>query len=167
MGIKMSKLLILGAGQYGEVAREIAEVMGEFDIISFLDDNSPIAIGCFGNYKKFSGEYDMAIVAIGNSELRWKLLQKLEEAGYIIPILIHPRAYISPSAVIEKGSFVEPMAIVHTDVKVRAGCIISAGTIINHNAIIGCGCHLNCGTIIGARVIIEDYIKTDCGQIIN
>ena len=31
-------LLILGAGQYGVMAKEIAEAMGAFDRIAFLDD---------------------------------------------------------------------------------------------------------------------------------
>ena len=31
-------LLILGAGQYGQVAKEIAEDIGYFEKISFLDD---------------------------------------------------------------------------------------------------------------------------------
>lgn len=167
MGIVMSKLLILGAGQYGKVAREIAEAMGSFEVISFLDDNSSTAIGNLCDYDKFSDEYDTAIVAIGDPELRLGLLQKLKEFGYIIPILVHPKAYISPSSVIENGSFVEPMAIVHTDVKIGAGCIISAGTIVNHNAVIGCGCHLNCGTIIGARAVIKELVRTNCGQIIE
>ena len=38
-------LLILGAGQYGQVAKEIAEETGYFDKIAFLDDNSEQAIG--------------------------------------------------------------------------------------------------------------------------
>lgn len=163
----MSKLLILGAGEYGAVAKEIAESIGIYDAISFLDDNSPAAIGRINDYSKYLDEYDMAIAAIGSSEIRAELIAKLEMAGYAVPVLIHPRAYVAPSAVIEKGSFIEPMAIVHTDVRVGAGCIISAGTIINHNAVIGNGCHLNCGTIIGARTIVDDSTKTDCGQIIE
>lgn len=163
----MSKLLILGAGQYGAVAKEIAESIGIYDAISFLDDNSPAAIGRINDYSKYLDEYDMAIVAIGNSVIRAELIEKLETAGYAIPVLIHPRAYVSPSAVIDKGTIVEPMAIIHTDVKVGAGCIISAGTIINHNAVVGNVCHLNCGTIICARTIVDDSTKTDCGQIIE
>ena len=31
-------LLILGAGQYGQVAKEVAETMGIFDDVAFLDD---------------------------------------------------------------------------------------------------------------------------------
>lgn len=167
MGIIMSKLLILGAGQYGGVAREIAESIGDYDAISFLDDNSTTAIGTLSDYDKYSDEYDMAIAAIGSSEIRAEFIAKLESAGYVVPVLIHPRAYVAPSAVIDKGTIVEPMAIIHTDVKVGAGCIISAGTIINHNAVVGNVCHLNCGTIICARTIVDDSTKTDCGQIIE
>lgn len=163
----MRKLLILGAGQYGMVAKEIAEAMGIFKSISFLDDNSSKAIGRIGDYEKYTEEYNEAIVAIGNTEKRMDLLENLEDSGYIVPVLIHPQAYVSPSAVIGKGSFIEPMAIIHTDVTIGAGCIISAGTIVNHNAIVNDGCHLNCGTIVRARAVIEYGTKSDYSQIIK
>ena len=44
----MQNLLILGAGQYGMVAKEIAESMRKYDHIDFLDDNNPIAVGKLG-----------------------------------------------------------------------------------------------------------------------
>ena len=149
------------------VAKEIAEAMGQFEQISFLDDNSLIAVGKMIDFNRYTNDYDSAIVAIGDSEKRLNLIEKLTGVGYNIPVLIHPRAYVAPSAVIGKGSFVEPMAVIHTDVSVGMGCIISAGTIINHNAVVGDGCHLNCGTIVGARVNVLSYTKTDCGQIIQ
>lgn len=161
------KLLILGAGQYGMVAKEIAEAMGVFQKFSFLDDNSTKAIGRITDYEKYIEEYDEAIVAIGNTEKRMELIEKLERAGYIISVLRHPQAYISPSAVIGKGCFIEPMAVIHTDVIIGTGCIISAGTIVNHNAIVNDGCHINCGTIVGARAIIEYGTKSDYGEIIK
>ena len=94
----MKKLLILGAGQYGMVAKEIAESTGEYEKISFLDDNNPIAIGKTREFAKFRDEYDSAIVAVGNSDFRLNLIKELFNAGYDIPTLIHTRAYVSPSA---------------------------------------------------------------------
>ena len=162
----MKRLLILGAGQYGKVAYEIARAMEQFDGIAFLDDNSETAVGKLSDYKKLKNDYDSAIVAIGNAGMRLGFIERLTESGYDIPVMIHPKAYVSPSAVIGKGSFIEPMAVVHTDVVIGIGAIVSAGTIINHNAVIGDGCHLDCGTVIKAREIIEDKTKTDCGQVI-
>lgn len=38
------KLLIIGAGGYGHLVKEIA-VLNGYEIVDFLDDNSPLAIG--------------------------------------------------------------------------------------------------------------------------
>ena len=40
-----NNLLVIGAGQYGMVAKEIAESMGKFGRIDFLDDHNPVAVG--------------------------------------------------------------------------------------------------------------------------
>lgn len=156
-------LLILGAGQYGMVAKEIAESCGQYNIIAFLDDKNPIAIGKLNEYEKLKEQFSHAVVAMGDAVCRLELLDKLEQCGYEIPVLIHPTSYVSPSAKIECGSFIEPMAVIHTDVVIGKGCIISAGTIINHNSKIGSGCHLNCGTIVASNFVIQAQTKTQCG----
>ncbi len=157
------KLLIVGAGQYGMVAKEIAEATGDYSVIAFLDDNNPAAIGKLNEYEQYSSEYDAAIVAIGNAVQRLDWLDKLEQCGYPIPVLIHPTAYVSPSAEIAAGSFIEPHTVIHTEVVIGKGCIISAGTIVNHNSKIGSGCHLNCGTIVASNSVVPSQTKTQCG----
>ncbi len=161
----MSNLLILGAGQYGLVAKEIAVSMKSFDRINFLDDNSEIAIGKIGDIAKFRDEYDMAVVAIGNSSLRLKLIDELCRIGYKVPYLVHERAYVSPSAKIGMGSFIEPMSVVHASVVVEKGCIISAGVVLNHNSTIHEGCHINCGSVVKARAVIEPNTRTSYNEI--
>ena len=163
----MNKLLILGAGQYGMVTKEIAESIDCFSDIAFLDDNHPMAIGKLDEYEKFRSEFDSAIVAIGCTELRLELIRKLEQCGYAVPALIHSNAYVSPSAKIGKGFCIEPLVVIHTETVIGVGCLISAGTIVNHNCIIGDGCHLNCGTIVAARMLLHNQTKTDYGAIIN
>ena len=44
-------LLILGAGEYGQLIKELAQ--NKYTTIDFLDDNSSVAIGKFEEYKKF------------------------------------------------------------------------------------------------------------------
>ena len=46
----MKNLLIIGAGQYGMVAKEIAESMKCFEKIDFVDDVYPSAVGKMRNY---------------------------------------------------------------------------------------------------------------------
>ena len=97
-----NNLLILGAGQYGMVAKEIAEAMGCFEKIDFLDDRNEIAVGKLDSYGKYSGKYDYAAAAVGDAEVRFKYLEKLEAAGYNIATLVSPRAYVAQSAALMK-----------------------------------------------------------------
>ena len=121
-------LLIVGAGVYGLVAKEIAEDMGYFEKIDFVDDSSkttPNGIAVVGTTKdlaELAGRYGNVIVAIGNPTFRLQMLTRIEEETLLqIVSLISPRAYVSPSAQIGRGSIIEPMAVVHT------GCILSKG----------------------------------------
>ena len=110
-------LLIIGAGGHGKVVKEVAEAVG-YDKIAFLDDNSEEAVGKIADSKQFVQEYQAAFVGIGNNKFRNELLQRLEQEGYEIPVLLHPTAYISKTAVIGKGTVVEPKAIVNANSKV-------------------------------------------------
>lgn len=158
-------LLILGAGQYGQVTKEIAESMGRYDKIDFLDDVNSIAVGSLNDYAKFAYLYKYAIVAIGNSKVRLEWLSKLEDAGYEIPTLTHPRAYISPSSKIMKGCIVEPMAVVNTGSEIGVGCIISAGAVINHNAVCSNGVHIDCNATVAANAIVPLGTKVCSGTV--
>lgn len=162
----MNNLLIIGAGQYGMVVKEIAGTLA-YDKIDFLDDNSEKAVGKIADIAKVKDEYKNAVVAIGNADIRLKLITELEKAGYDIPMLVHEKAYVSKSAVISKGSIIEPMAVIHTDVRIGTGCLISAGAVINHNCIIEDGCHIDCGTVIGARAVVKSKTNTKYGEIIT
>lgn len=73
----MGKLLILGAGQYGFVAKEVAEAMNCFSQIDFLDDYSEIAIGKLSDIDNI--EYDATFVAIGNSAVRSQYLDRIKK----------------------------------------------------------------------------------------
>lgn len=160
-------LLVLGAGGHGHVIKEIAESLGTFEKISFLDDNSPIAIGKLCEYEKYKNEYEQAFVAIGNNLLRNQWLIRLSTVGYKIPVLIHPNSYVSPSSMIKSGSVVMTGAIIQSNVKIGLGCIVSAGAIVDHDSIIENYCHVNAGAIIPSMTTLEEGTKVDYGIIYN
>ncbi len=143
-------LLILGAGQYGSIVYEIAQSIGKFKKIDFLDDNNDIAVGTFSDIEKLKKEYSCGVVAIGHIETRMKLLERLEKSNFNIPVLISPHAYVSPTAKIEKGSIIEPMAVVHANSKIGEGCFICAGAVVNHNAVVEKGCQVDCNSTVFA-----------------
>ena len=158
------KLLILGAGGHGRVVREIALSLN-YEKVDFLDDSSGEALGKIEDLEKLGSKYSDVFCGIGNNTIRKALLEKVENLGFSIPILIHPTAYISPSAMIEKGTVVEPKAIVNTNSIVKKGCIISVGAIVDHDVIIEDYTHINAGAICKAGSHIRDEYRLDAGKV--
>jgi len=160
-------LIILGAGGHGRVVKETAEAMNNFDKIEFLDDNSEMAIGKLNDISELSKEYRYAFVAIGNNELRMEWIKRTEELGSILPVIIHPKAIVSPSASIYPGTIVTVGALIQTNVVIEKGCIIGAGTIIDHDSFIGYGTHVDCGAIVKSHCVVMSNKKIESGMIIT
>ncbi len=165
-------LLIIGAGIYGVVAKEIAESMNCFEKIDFVDDsrketpNGIPVIGTCADIENLTVEYNNAIVAIGNPEVRLSLLRKIEEETPCrIVTLISPSAYVSPSAQIMKGSIIEPMAVIHTGAVISVGCMISAGAVVNHASMCCDVCHIDCNATVAGQTIVPAGTKVCSGEV--
>lgn len=162
--IIMKKLLVIGAGGHGKVVAEIAQALG-YEMVSFLDDNRAEAIGKTSEVEKFKNEYQEVFVGIGNNKIRAEWFHKLQECGYTLPVLIHPTAYVSKTAVIGMGTVVEPKAIVNANSRIAEGCIISVGSIVDHDVNIDSYCHINAGAIVKAGASVEKYRKLEAGEV--
>ncbi len=159
-------LLIVGAGGYGHVAQQVAETVGKYEKISFLDDMNSEAIGKFDDYMKFKDEYQCAFVALGNNNLRREWFDKLRAAGYSLEILVSPMAYVSRTAKLGEGTIVEPMAVVNSASTVGCGTLVCAGAVINHNSIVGDFCHIDCSSVVGVGAVVDDNTKVKYNQIV-
>lgn len=170
-------LLILGAGQYGTVAKEIAEAMGCFEKIDFLDDTFGLgetegnyheqSIGKLAALDEFTDNYTYAICAIGNAELRQKLTMQIVENCYRVPILVSPRAFISKSAQLRYGDIIEPFAVVHANAAVGIATYVSAGAVLNHNSFTSDYCYINCNAVVMSGAIVPPYTKTQPCEVIR
>ena len=110
--VREMNLLILGAGAHGRTVRELAESLRLFPRIAFLDDDpeNSLALGRCGECARFQEEYPVAIAAVGDQALRLRWTRMLARAGFVLPVLIHPTAVVSPSARIGYGSVVDRAA---------------------------------------------------------
>jgi len=165
----MNKLLILGAGGYGKTIYEMARQLGCYDKIGFLDDDRSGAniLGGCDEYAQFADENTYMYPAFGRNELRLHWLEKLEGEGIPMPTLVHPSAYVSPTANLGAGTVVLPMAVVNTGVTVGSGCIINIGVLIDHDTILEDGVHLAPGAIVKAENRIPKGMKIDSGMVVE
>ena len=165
----MKKLLILGAGGYGQTVFDLARQLGCYEKIAFLDDGKtgPNILGTCSEYAMFADEETDVYPAFGNNEIRMGWMELLEEEGMRIPTLVHPRAYVSPTAVLGTGSVVLPMAVVNTGVTVGNGCIVNIGALIDHDTVLEDGVHLAPGAVVKAENRIPEMWKVDSGSVIE
>ena len=164
----MNRLIILGAGGYGKTVADVAAQLG-YTHIAFLDDmrTGENILGSCSDFKKFFDGNTEMYPAFGNNEYRIRWLKRLLEAGIPVPTLVHPRAYVSPTAAIGTGTVVLPMAVVNTGVTVEMGCIINIGALIDHDSVIEEGTHLAPGAIVKAENRIRPGSKIDSGIVIE
>ncbi len=165
------RLIIVGASSFGKTVRDIAIQSKKYEEIVFLDDdlqhdnNEVVGVVC--DFGKFISESTEFIVAIGDNKRRYNILICIAEAGGKIARLIHPTAYVSPTATIGVGTIILPNASVGTDVVIAYGCIINMGSIIDHKVFLGVGVHIAPGAIVKGDNVIESFSKIESGEVIQ
>ena len=159
----MKRLIILGAGGYGRTVADVAEQLGYTTIV--LDDADSVhPLSSFQSYIDSSTSF---IPAFGNNAFRMEWVNRIEENGGQLTTLIHPKAYVSPTAVINPGTVILPHAIVNTDVVVGKGCIINLGAIVDHGCILEEGVHIAPGAIVKGEKRIERLNKIEAGEVVE
>ncbi|MCX8129597.1 MAG: NeuD/PglB/VioB family sugar acetyltransferase [Clostridia bacterium] len=160
----MKSLAIIGAGGHGMVAAEIAQLMGNWREIVFLDKKEDIkdrigfpVIGVCEEWEKLDPEKWDFFVAFGDSGLRLRLIEKLNHRGVTLPILIHPCSTISRFCKLGQGSIVMAGCVVNCQVYVGKGCILNTGCSIDHECILEDGVHISPGAHVGGVVRIGKY----------
>ena len=159
----MKRLVILGAGGYGRTVQDIAHQL-DYSTIVLDDADSAHPLSSFQSYIESSTSF---IPAFGNNAFRMEWINRIEESGGQLATLIHPTAYVSPTATINPGTVILPHAIVNTDVEVGKGCIINLGAIVDHGCILEEGVHVCLGAVIKVENRIELLSKIEAGEVVE
>ena len=161
-------VVIIGAGGHGRVVADIAEACGD-TVLGFLDDNTENdkvnVIGKVSDAEKYCDGETYLFVAIGNCEVREKIMNSLKDAKWYTAI--HPSAVISPSAIIGEGTCVMPNAVVNNSAVVGKGVIINTCASVDHDDIIGDFVHIACGVHIAGTVTVGKNTWVGIGATIS
>jgi UDP-perosamine 4-acetyltransferase len=169
-----NEIFIVGAGTYGEAMYELAAILN-YEVVAYFDEDQnkedtfvmdKIVIGKFSEYPIEEIQGKNFIVAIGNNEIRFRLMEYIQQNGGITPTLIHPSAIVSPSAIIGNGVYIQANANIWTKVKIENYCIISPGVVIAHHTTIGKACLISTLTGVGASINIKEKVFIGMGSTI-
>ena len=171
----MNSLLVVGAGGHGKVVADAALAAGGWGDIAFLDDRAPevsrvlelAVLGGISQLRRFSGRFSHAVVAVGDARRRLALIGEVEQAGYTVPVIVHPRATVSPFAVLAGGTVVMAGAVLNPDVSVGAGGIINTGACVDHDCRLGEGVHVCPGVSLAGNVVVGDRAWVGIGSCVR
>jgi UDP-perosamine 4-acetyltransferase len=162
-------LVLIGGGGHALVVAEAAH-LAQLPIAGFLDDNpaAPLAailidlphpfpvpahLGTLEATHQLTGRH--WIIATGDLAHRRSMLRALGTGRELIHsarAVIHPTAYISPSAVVGAGAFVGPKCVVQARARIGAHAIINSGAIVEHDCVIEENAHIAPGAALGGGV---------------
>ncbi len=110
-------------------------------------------------------------VGMGNNEARLWWCEKLLKDGFQLPPIIHPKAWVSPSACLAEGVFVGAGAVIQAGAKIGRAALINSNATVEHHCEIGAGAHIGPGaalaglakvgekSMIGAGAVVRDRIE--------
>lgn len=165
-------LLILGAGGHGKSVAEAALLSGEWQAVCFLDDAWPGAqqalewpvLGKPDAIADWAAQCDGAVASVGNNRVRQQWTQMIVQAGVPLVSVVHPRAWVSPSAVVGAGSTVMAGAVVGTASTLGEGVIINSNATVDHDVVLGDYAHLGGGVHLAGGVKVGDGAWLQAGS---
>ena len=171
--IKMKKLIIIGASGHGKVVADIAQKLNTYSEILFLDDN-PDVKECMGfkvagkssEFEKWMDEAEF-FVAIGNGEIREKVMNTLDEKEATIVTLIHPSAIIGMNVEIGEGTVIMAGTVINPDTTIGRGVIINTSSSVDHDNEIEDYCHISVGAHLAGTVHVGKHTWIGIGASVS
>lgn len=151
-----TRLFIFGTGAHARKVYHYAVDSG-WQVVAFVDETVGAVAPIAGVSVLLPQELtdpakgDAMFVAIGRTDVRRRLMDRMASAGWSLPALAHRTAWVAPDATLEAGVLVAASAVVETAVTVGRGAIIDIGVLVDHECRIGAFCHLRPGEVCGPR----------------
>ena len=158
-------ILIYGGGGHAKSVLEIVQQNKYHTIAGIVDDDQDLTgkqvlgISVLGTriMLPLLREQGVSLAANGvggilDINVRVKIYELLEGAGYTFPTLIHPRATIEPSARVEEGVQVFANAYVGSEVQLNSRCMINTNAVVSHDCVIEAYTHIAPGALLAGHV---------------
>lgn len=172
-------ILIYGSRTFGRVIRVLVQECGH-EFAGFIDDmnTGPDVVGPFDAAMVAHPPSTCEVVnAIGYRDLaaRETVTARIRDAGYQMPHLVHPHAYVGHDSTVGEGTYVMAGALVDCYVTLGAQAVVWPGAAISHDCVIGrntflspnctiCGCcRVGDGCFVGAGAVVVDHVHVPDG----
>ena len=162
----MKEIILIGGGGHCKACIDVIEQENKYKIVGIIDKKEFIGtqvlgydvIGSDDDLIELAKKYKYAFITIGqirSVDIRKNLFQMAIQAGFNIPVIVSPLAYVSNYAILEKGTIIMHQALVNADAKIGVNCIINSKALIEHDAVVEDNCHISTGAIVNGGCIVK------------
>lgn len=172
-------ILVYGGGGHGKALIELLRAQSLYRIVGLVDDGihpsaQVMGLPVLGGKDSLPQLYAQgvrlavnAVGGIGNTGARIEVFRRLAQAGFTCPAVIHPTAFIEPSAELSTGVQVMPHAYVGSQARIGLGVIVNTGAIVSHDCILGEYANISPGAILAGEVQIGSRALIGMGVTVN
>lgn len=176
--MRKNELVLIGAGGHSRSCIDVIEQEDKFRIGGLVGLSQEVGTTRHG-YEvltddsalyELSRQFKYALIAVGqihSPELRILLYKKSVAAGFELPSIIAPSAYVSPHAVIGVGTIVMHGAILNAGARVGNNCIINTRALLEHDSSVSDDCHISTGVILNGGSTIGAGSFVGSGSVIR
>ena len=174
----MKSIVLIGGGGHCKSVIDVIEQEGQFKIVGIVDKpellgSNILGYSVIGNDSDLDGlakKYQYALITVGqikSPSLRIKLFDLATKAGFTLPSIISPNAYVSKHSFIGNGVVVMHDAIVNASVSIGDNCIINSQALVEHDCAISKHCHISTNATINGGVTVKLGCFIGSGAIIK
>lgn len=165
----MKKLVILGGSGIGMIAASVAESLGHYEIVGFLNDAVPVGSE-IGKYKKIpvigktedvesylkdNCYFFIAYVGLQNEKATFHKIESLSIPSDRFATLIHHTAIIPKGyAKIGNGCLFSPLSQLSPDTTISDNCILLPNSFVGHDSTLERFAHVATNGVVGANVLV-------------
>ncbi|MPM98563.1 putative acetyltransferase EpsM [bioreactor metagenome] len=183
----MKNLIILGGSGIGMIACSVANDLGTYNIVGFLNDVLPVGtkvgkynkipvIGTTSDIEKYINDennlFFIAYVGMQNEEDVYKKIESLNIPNHRFATLIHPSSIIPKGfCKIGNGVLMSPLTQLSPDTTIEDNCILLPNSFVGHdstlrkfahiasNAVVGANVNVGRGVHVGTNATIREKVK--------
>ncbi|MEA3440050.1 MAG: NeuD/PglB/VioB family sugar acetyltransferase [Chloroflexota bacterium] len=172
-------IIIYGGGGHGKSLIDLLLSLRTYQIHGIVDDGIPagervMGVPVLGDAQVLPETYSQgvrlavnAVGGIGNTAIRVEVFRRLAEAGFSCPAVVHPAAFIEPSATLSAGVQVFPFAYVGSEVQAGYGAIINTSAVVSHECTLGAYSNVSPGALLAGGVQVGDAALIGMGATVN
>ncbi len=172
-------IVVYGGGGHGKSVIDLVRALGQYQVVGVIDDGLkqgvnvmevPV-IGGGDQLPRLAKEGVRlavnAVGGIGDIASRIQVFQRLLKAGFGFPTIIHPTAFVEPTARLSQGVQVFPHAYIGSDTDVGFGTIVNTAAIVSHDCRLGAYVNVAPGALLAGAVTLDEGVLIGMGVTLN